>query len=99
MSSKESDFRTADASDETDALRMFEQMMKREFQASAAMPEYTEPPKLMTEALKADPRGTEMALRNQLLELARGIERMAFGRLDDRGPSVVVGAFVVCHIA
>ena len=52
----------------------------------------------MAEALKADPRGTKIALRNQPLALACGIEGRAFVRLDDRQPSVFVDAFVVCHI-
>ena len=91
MSSIAMDFPAATASEESDALRRFADRMERALDAFAAMPDYAELPALMAEALKADPRGAEMALRDRLLALGRGIEGSALEGLDDHGPSVVVG--------
>ena len=46
-------------------------------------------PVMLAEALRADPRGAEIALRDQVFVLARDLMGKAFEHIDDHGPSVV----------
>ena len=46
-------------------------------------------PVMLAEALRADPRGAEIALRDQVFALARDLMGKAFEHIDDHGRSVV----------